>query len=100
VPTPPSASSHPKAPSSRFLLTDHEVELLTRNGEEILQFHEGFVKQLSTALEPLCLLNESDESEGPRQLHVADRLRLENVDEAIRVVCTKFSTEVVFHHYS
>jgi hypothetical protein len=96
VATPPSVSSHPKAPSSRFLFTDHEVELLTRNGEEILQLHEHFVKELCMVLEPLGFSRESDESESPRASR-AERLQLANVDEAIRIVSTKFSTEVVFH---
>jgi hypothetical protein len=97
VPTPPSTSSYYKAPSSRFLFTDHEVELLTRNGEEILQLHEHFVKELCMVLEPLGFSSESDEYKGPREAHIADLLQLANVDEAIRVVSTKFSTEVVFH---
>lgn len=95
--TPPSTTSYPKAPSSRFLFTEHEVELLTRNGEEILQLHEHFVKELCMVLEPLGFSRESDEGGDPREPNVADLLQLSNVDEAIRIVSTKFSTEVVFH---
>jgi len=45
-------------------------------------------------LEPLGFSIESDEFED---LHVTERFQLANVDEAIRIVSTKFSTEVVFY---
>lgn len=91
-----STPSHIKAPSSRFLFHDHEVELLIRNGEEILQFHENLVKELCSVLEPLGFSCHNVESEDSQ---VAGLLQLANVDEAISLVSTKFSTEVVFHQF-
>lgn len=95
-------SSNPKTSSSRFILTDHEIELLTRNGEEILQLHENFVTELRVLLEPLGFSMEHNDNlvalyspqfgRDPGVLHI----QLKNLNEAIRVVSTKFATEVCY----
>ena len=71
-----------------------------RNAEEILQLHENFMTELRVLLEPLGFSMEHDgdlvafdPSKIGREsgaLHV----QLQNLNEAIRLVSTKFATEV------
>ena len=89
---PTSTSSTPKEPAkpnSRYIFSDQDVELLTRNAEEILQLHEQFVRELRIILEPLGYSMEHDEDDHSHE-HLA------NLDAALRAVSTKFATEVRF----
>lgn len=83
-----SSVKEPK-PHSRYLFSDTQLESLTRNAEEILQLHEHFVKELRHVLEPLEFAMEHDNEQGYTDLG--------NLDSAIRVVSTKFATEVCLH---
>jgi len=93
-------SSNLRSSNSRFIFTDHEIELLMRNAEEILQFHENFMTELRVLLKPLGFSMEHngdlvafDPPEIGREsgaLHV----QLRNLNEATRLVSTKFATEV------
>lgn len=83
-----SPSSYVKEPANpRYIFSDAELEILTRNGEEILQLHEHFVRELRVILEPLGLTMDPHSGDG-------DYTRLDNLDVAIRIVSTKFATEV------
>jgi hypothetical protein len=76
--------------SARCLFTDQEVELLTRNAEELLQLHEHFVQELCTELAPLGFLMHSPQAAEDDKHQES----MPNTDAAIRVVSTKFATEV------
>lgn len=78
----------PLKPHNRYLFADTELELVTRNAEEILQLHERFVSELQEALEPLGFKMQSDIDEQPTH-DQADKL-----ESAIRAVSAKFATEV------
>jgi len=82
------AKEHTKS-SARYLFTDQEVELLTRNAEELLQLHEHFVQELRADLAPLGFL-----MHAPQGAEDDKRQGTQNTDAAIRVVSTKFATEV------
>lgn len=77
---------------SRYLFSDTEIELLTRNADEILQLHEHFVEELQIVMAPLGYLMEAPQSAGDLELYQKDRI--EKIDEAIGIVSTKFATEV------
>ena len=78
------------------MFTDHEIELLTRNGEVLLLLHEHFVGELRMVLEPLGFFMGDDKSFlGVDQSSGHGRFHLGNLNEAIRIVSTKFATEVV-----
>ncbi|KDR83963.1 hypothetical protein GALMADRAFT_236505 [Galerina marginata CBS 339.88] len=72
--------------NSRYIFSDIELDSLTRNGEELLQLHEHFVRELRAILEPLGISMEHDKDD-----HGHDHL--EKLDAAIRAVSTKFATE-------
>ncbi|KAJ2931646.1 hypothetical protein H1R20_g5364, partial [Candolleomyces eurysporus] len=74
-------------PNIRFLFTDGELELVTRNAEDILQLHERFVRELQDVLKPLGYIMEEDIHEPPTPE------QLDNLDSAIRLVSAKFATE-------
>lgn len=78
--------------SARYLFTDQEVELLTRNAEELLQLHEHFVQELRAELTPLGFLMHSEETST--EYVRCQRESIQNSDAAIRAVSTKFATEV------
>ncbi|KAG6831396.1 hypothetical protein H0H92_010998 [Tricholoma furcatifolium] len=86
-----SPSKDPQRPTTRYLFTNLEVEVLTRNAEEILQLHEQFVRELRTEMAPLGLhLNASQRSADPvKTLSLAMR----NTGTAIRIVSAKFAAE-------
>ena len=75
-----------------------ELKVVTRNAGEILRLHENFVDELRDAVslpELLAILNESqhgqhmDWDQGNAEVPAT-----EYIDEAIRVVSTKFAVEV------
>lgn len=76
----------------RYLFTDQEVELLTRNAEDILQLHEQFVRDLRDEMGPLGFPMEAHERLEDLEKHQAEFGH--NTDAAIRAVSTKFATEV------
>ncbi|KAF9534700.1 hypothetical protein CPB83DRAFT_888675 [Crepidotus variabilis] len=71
---------------SRYVFSNHEIELLTRNAEDILRLHEHFVRELEVVLKPLGYAMDDDENHH-------DYEHLANLDTAIRIVSTKFATE-------
>jgi hypothetical protein len=74
------------------MFSNEEVELVTRNIEEILHFHEDFVDELRTALMPLGFFMSSNGSEGNDALHIGSpELHLE---AAIEVVSKMFTRQV------
>ncbi|KAJ6628785.1 hypothetical protein B0H10DRAFT_2209236 [Mycena sp. CBHHK59/15] len=81
-----SLQSKPKT-SARYVFTDREVDVLTRNAEEVLHLHEHFVDELRGAMMPLGF---------PMELSVDDageKERIRNIDAAVEAVSTKFATE-------
>ncbi|KAK7061919.1 DH domain-containing protein [Favolaschia claudopus] len=74
--------------SSRSLFTNTEVDLLTRNAEEVLQLHENFVEELRAALLPLRFPMEIS-AVGP----LNEKELIANIDAAIGEVATKFATD-------
>lgn len=82
------------------MFSDQEIELVTRNIEEILQFHEAFVDDLRAALTPLgfCMVPE-DGWEMTNPLHVRQKKKEigqpeQNLEAAIAIVSKKFTTQV------
>lgn len=66
--------------------------MLTRNAEEILQLHEQFVRELRKEIIPLGFhLDAYKRSDDPAK---SLALAMQNTDAAIRVISTKFATEV------
>ncbi|KAL0573971.1 hypothetical protein V5O48_007986 [Marasmius crinis-equi] len=85
----PMTSIHPEKTVLKHLFTDMEVELLTRNAEDVLRFHERFVEELKISMNSLGIPMESVDDLGT----IEDRPGLDNVDAGIAVVSTKFATE-------
>ncbi|KAF8914188.1 hypothetical protein CPB84DRAFT_1840921 [Gymnopilus junonius] len=81
-------NSHVKEVSAkpRFIFSDADIEFLARNGEEILQLHEHFIRELRIILEPLGFTMEPLRDDG-------EYTHLDNLDAAIRAVSAKFATE-------
>ncbi|KAG6854873.1 hypothetical protein C0991_012063 [Blastosporella zonata] len=84
-----SQSKDPQKPAPRYLFTNLEVEVLTRNAEEILQLHEQFVRELRKEMAPLGFNMEAYQRSGDP----AKTLTIQNTDIAIRMLSTKFATE-------
>ncbi|KAL0067588.1 hypothetical protein AAF712_005303 [Marasmius tenuissimus] len=80
---------------ARHLFTDMEVEMLTRNAEEVLQFHERFVKELKISMDSLGIPMETADDLRTSNDPIPERLMpgVDNVDAAIAAVSTKFATE-------
>ncbi|KAK1229535.1 hypothetical protein PQX77_007423 [Marasmius sp. AFHP31] len=80
---------------ARHLFTDMEVEMLTRNAEEVLQFHERFVKELKISMNSLGIPMETADDLRTSNDPIPERLMpgVDNVDAAIAAVSTKFATE-------
>lgn len=77
--------------SARQLFTDRQVDLLTRNAEEVLQLHENFVQELRAAILPLGFPMEI----SPTPVSdLEEKERFRNIDAAVGQVSTKFATEV------
>jgi hypothetical protein len=55
------------------MFSDDEIDLVTRNIEEILDFHEVFVDELRIALVPLGFSMVSDRSEVGDALHTRQK---------------------------
>lgn len=91
---PTSPSKEPPKANIRYLFTDNELELVSRNAEEILQLHDRFLMELQEALEDLGFSAHEDVDEPPS----SDQLQ--NLESAIRVVSSKFATEVRPHFSS
>ena len=76
---------------SRYLFTDDQVEVLTRNAEEVLQLHEHFVQELRAEVAPLGFCMEAKSVGALEEPHIR---AIQNIDHAIRAVSAKFATEV------
>jgi len=72
----------------RLFLSNVEVEILTRNVEDILLLHELFVSGLREAVAPFGFRMTLEEGGGD------DPPPVDRIDAAIRAVATKFTTEV------
>ncbi|KAG6833911.1 hypothetical protein H0H87_007922 [Tephrocybe sp. NHM501043] len=87
----PSQSKDPQKPAPRYLFTNLEVELLTRNAEEILQLHEQFVRELRKEMVPLGFNMEAyQRSDDPAK---TSDFAIQNTDAAIRTLSIKFAAE-------
>jgi hypothetical protein len=78
--------------TSRYILSDTELEVVTRNAEELLRLHEHFVNDMQVAISALGFPT-------PFEKHLHDGIidgvpPPEHIDTAIRIVSTKFATEV------
>jgi hypothetical protein len=80
------------------MFSDEDLELVTRNIEEILRFHEIFVDELRTALIPLGFSMSNDGSEIGEMLHMKQKKDIKSPDPpleaAIAVVSTIFTHKV------
>ncbi|KAK0206391.1 hypothetical protein DFS33DRAFT_1239634, partial [Desarmillaria ectypa] len=76
---------------SRYLFTNSDIELLARNAEEVLQFHENFVEEIRAALTPLGFPVESTEKLGTGP--GVNNRGIDNLEACISFVSTKFATE-------
>ncbi|KAJ7228501.1 hypothetical protein GGX14DRAFT_613172 [Mycena pura] len=76
-----------RKPSARQLFTDREVDVLTRNAEQVLQLHENFVEELRVAIHPLGFSMDLSEA------LVDEKERIRNIDLAVGEISTKFATE-------
>ncbi|KAJ7283949.1 hypothetical protein C8J57DRAFT_1053877, partial [Mycena rebaudengoi] len=86
----PLTTLHAKPKATTQLFTDSEVDVLTRNAEEVLHLHEHFVEELRAAMMPLGFLVElSDTSSDEAE----EKERIRNIDAAVGEVSTKFATE-------
>ncbi|KAF5390652.1 hypothetical protein D9757_002644 [Collybiopsis confluens] len=83
--------STPKEPV-RPIFKNSEIDALTRNAEEVLEFHSHFVQELRTALGPFGFRVEapSRSSDDP---HDNPSTNLENLDAGIALVSSKYATE-------
>lgn len=84
------------------MFSDEEIELVTRNIEEILQFHEIFVDDLRRALKPLGFSMATIEdvadiihSRQKKGIGVIDHV----LEAAIAVVSKTFKTQVRFSYF-
>jgi hypothetical protein len=80
------------------MFSDDEIELVTRNIEEILNFHEVFVDELRSALIPLGFSIVSDRSQLADALYSMqkkDAVPAESPLEAAIVVVSKMFTRQV-----
>ncbi|KAJ6539508.1 hypothetical protein B0H19DRAFT_362823 [Mycena capillaripes] len=84
----PLTTIHAKPKPSARLFTDREIDLLTRNAEQVLQLHENFVEELRAAVLPLGFPMNSS---GTGDLDEKELNR--NIDAAVGRVSTKFATE-------
>lgn len=98
APTPPAKEKN----ATRYMFSDEEIELVTRNIEEILQFHEIFVDDLRRALKPLGFSMATIEdvadiihSRQKKGIGVIDHV----LEAAIAVVSKTFKTQVRFSYF-
>lgn len=79
------------------MFSDNEIELVTRNIEEILSFHEAFIDELRTALIPLGF-SMFDGPEAGGVLHTRQKEGIGppeyQLEEAITVVSKTFTRRV------
>ncbi|KAJ6515728.1 hypothetical protein C8R45DRAFT_1086898 [Mycena sanguinolenta] len=75
-------------PVARPIFTSSEVDLLTRNAEEVLQLHENFVEELRAAVFPLGFPMELS-----RVRPLDEKELIRNIDAAVGKVSTMFATE-------
>lgn len=75
----------------RYLFTNGDIELLARNAEQVLQFHENFVEEIRAALTPLGFSVESTEKLDT-DLGIGNG-GLNNLEACISFVSTRFATE-------
>ncbi|KAJ4001800.1 hypothetical protein F5050DRAFT_1721512 [Lentinula boryana] len=79
-----------KSPARR-IFRDTEIDLLTRNADEVLRFHEQFVEELRTAMAPFGFRMElSSECSSDEEIPEGSS---ESIDAGIAIVSTKFATE-------
>ncbi|EIW82336.1 hypothetical protein CONPUDRAFT_164954 [Coniophora puteana RWD-64-598 SS2] len=77
----------------RHIFSASDVDVVTRNAEDLLKFHEHFVGELKTALSPLGLghaLSAQVNGATNEQLCSEMTPTPEELDEAIQAVCRKF----------
>jgi hypothetical protein len=90
----PPKSKEKEKSTSRYILSDTELEVVTRNAEELLRLHEHFVSDMQVAMSALGFPTPFE-----KHLHAivdggGTLPHPEHIDAAIRIVSTKFATEV------
>ncbi|KAF5358952.1 hypothetical protein D9758_004744 [Tetrapyrgos nigripes] len=81
--------------TKKYLFTEFEVDILTRNAEQMLLFHEQFVEELKLAIAPLGFPDLESSSKNWESTISPDKYRegIGNVDAGIAMVSTKFAIE-------
>ncbi|KAJ4478294.1 hypothetical protein J3R30DRAFT_3703023 [Lentinula aciculospora] len=79
-----------KSPARRIFKST-EIDVLTRNADEVLRFHEHFVEELRSTMAPFGFSMElSSEHSSDEEIPEGS---LKNIDAGIAIVSTKFATE-------
>lgn len=91
---------HKDKHTSRYMFSDKEIDLVTRNVEDIFHFHLDFVDDLRMVLEPLGFSVTSDRSESTVVLHSKEKKGIgppvDALEAAIAAVTSEFKSQVSF----
>ncbi|KAG6821574.1 hypothetical protein H0H93_000083 [Arthromyces matolae] len=87
----PSQSKDTQKVIPRYLFSSLEIEILTRNAEEILQIHEQFIRELRKEMAPLGFYLEAYQRSNDQITALSTAIQ--NTDAAIRIISSKFATE-------
>lgn len=86
------------------MFSDEEIDLVTRNVEDLLHFHQGFVQDLQIALEPLGFSLISEGSDDPVLVYSREEKGIgppgDALECAIAVVAEKIKhhvSQLLFH---
>lgn len=78
--------------STRYLLTNADIDLITRNAEDVLQLHDHLVEEVRAAMVPLGFSMNLEASSADPVLPSPNAMS--NLDAALAYIATKFATEV------
>ncbi|KAF7981668.1 hypothetical protein HWV62_32794 [Athelia sp. TMB] len=91
------AVSHKGQQHSRYMFSDEEIDLVTRNVEDIFHFHQDFVDDLRMALEPLGFSLTAEGSESPVLVHSKEKKGIgppsDALEAAIAAVADKIKVQ-------
>lgn len=96
---PPLPHSHKNKHVRRPIFAEKDVRAVCRNANELLRFHDQFVRELREAVDDYGLarafvLPEHGEEERTKPVEGAEPVVLERIDEAVSVVAEKFINQV------
>ncbi|EGN93024.1 hypothetical protein SERLA73DRAFT_172380 [Serpula lacrymans var. lacrymans S7.3] len=98
--TPPGASFLAREKdknASRYLFSSRDLDLVTRNAEDLLNFHEKFVRELQATVAPLGFSTTYDayqsSSEASGQQADLDIPSFRNLNAAIEAICKQFAAQ-------